>query len=146
MISTFETIRLFGKHKFNQCLADIIFMVDFLFPGEPVILNKDGTLFVVFEIEGIDHEWMEPAEVEDIEKEIRVFSELIKKEDVFVLFNLLFMAGGIISIVSFLYDGINAVSITGGIVTLIIGFAIFTMIKKYGVKIEEKTEKEEKEK
>ena len=79
MISTFEAVRLFGKMKFNQCLADLIFMVDFLFPGEPVILNKDGSLFVVFEIAGIEYESLEPAEIDDIEKEIRVFSELIKE-------------------------------------------------------------------
>lgn len=70
----------------------------------------------------------------------------IEKKDVFVLLNLLFMTGGMISIVSFLYDGINAVSITGGGITLIIGFAIFRLANKYGLKIEEKTEKEEKEK
>ena len=70
----------------------------------------------------------------------------IKKKDVFVLLNLLFMTGGMISMVSFLYDGINAVSITGGGITLIIGLIIFQMVKRYGVKIEEKNEKEEKEK
>jgi len=80
MISTFDTIRLFAGNKFNRCMADIIFMIDFLFPGEPVILNKDGSLFVVFEIEGIEYEGMEPETIDDIEKEIRVFSELIKDD------------------------------------------------------------------
>jgi type IV secretory pathway VirB4 component len=80
MISTFETIRLFGKNRYPQCLADIIFMIDFLFPGKPFILNKDGTLFVVFEIEGIEYEGMDPETIDDIEKDIRVFSETIKED------------------------------------------------------------------
>ncbi|MCK4763465.1 MAG: hypothetical protein KAW12_14800, partial [Candidatus Aminicenantes bacterium] len=80
MISTFETIRLFRKMKFNQCLADIIFMVDFVMPDKPVIMNKDGTVFAVFEINGIEYESLEPSEIDDIEKEIRVFAEIIKED------------------------------------------------------------------
>ena len=80
MISTFETIRLFGRHRANPSLADVIFMIDFLFPGEPVILNKDGTLFVVFEIGGIEYEGMEPEAIDEVEKEVRLFSETVKED------------------------------------------------------------------
>ena len=132
----------------------------------------------------IDRRMLKPMEVDYDRIDAYILKKYrladIEKKDVFVLLNLLFMAGGIISIVSFLYESINAVSITGGVVTLIIGFAITTMIKKgaappahegttnsvpgrekektivsthsqfiskiNGVKIEEKNEKEEKEK
>ena len=70
----------------------------------------------------------------------------IKKKDVFILLNLLFMVSGIISIVAFLYGSINAVTVTGGLITLSIGCAIFRMVKINGIKIEEKNEKEETEK
>jgi len=79
MISTFEVLRLFERVKPNQCLSDLIFMVDFISAGLPVILNKDGSVMTVFEIQGIGYEGLEPEEIDDIEREIAVFAELVKE-------------------------------------------------------------------
>ena len=64
----------------------------------------------------------------------------IEKKDIFILLNILFMISGIISIVSFLYKSVNAAAVSGGVITVIIGFVIFRMVKKYGKKIEKKEE------
>jgi len=64
----------------------------------------------------------------------------IEKKDIFILLNILFMISGIISIVSFLYKSVNAAAVSGGVITVIIGFVIFRMAKKYGKKIEKKEE------
>ena len=64
----------------------------------------------------------------------------IEKKDVFILLNLLFMTGGIISILSFLYKSVNPVAVIAGLFTAATGFTIFRRVKKYGKKITEKEE------
>ena len=63
-----------------------------------------------------------------------------EKKDIFILLNILFMISGIISIVSFLYKNVNVAAVSGCVITVIIGFVIFRMVKKYGKKIEKKEE------
>ena len=64
----------------------------------------------------------------------------IKKKDIFILLNILFMISGIISIVSFLYKRVTVIAVIAGVITVIIGFVIFRMVKKNGKKIEKKEE------
>ena len=66
----------------------------------------------------------------------------IEKKDIFILLNILFMIIGVISIVSFLYKIVNVIAVAGGVITVIISFVIFGMVKKYGKKIEKKEETE----
>jgi hypothetical protein len=66
----------------------------------------------------------------------------IEKKDVFIILNLIFMTGGVISIVSFLYKAVNPVAVIGSIVSVGTGFVLFKMAKKYGKRIEKKEESE----
>lgn len=62
----------------------------------------------------------------------------IKHRDLFELLNFAFIGIGGITITIFLHKKVNAVSLTGAVITIVLGAIIFRMVKKYGVKIEEK--------
>ena len=70
----------------------------------------------------------------------------IKKKDLFVVLNMLFIISGTLTLLVFIYGGVNVVSIIGTLITIFLGTVIFRMVKKYGVKIEEKEKKEKEEK
>ena len=70
----------------------------------------------------------------------------IKKKDLFMLLNILFLISGVLSIVAFMYKKVNAVSIIGALSAVVLGTIIFRMVKKHGVKIEEKQKKEKEDK
>lgn len=69
----------------------------------------------------------------------------IKKKDLFMLLNILFLISGVLSILVFLYKKVNTVSIIGALIAVVLGTIIFRLVKKYGVKIEEKEKEDKKE-
>ena len=70
----------------------------------------------------------------------------IKNKELFLFLNILFILCGVLTAAMFMYKMINIVNIIGAPITVILGTVIFRMVKKYGVKIEEKEKKEKEEK
>jgi hypothetical protein len=62
----------------------------------------------------------------------------IKNRDLFELLNFAFIAIGAVTVTIFLHKKVNAVSLTGAVITIVLGTLIFWMVKKYGVRAEEK--------
>jgi hypothetical protein len=62
----------------------------------------------------------------------------IKNRDLFELLNFAFIAIGAATVTIFLHKKVNAVSMIGSALTIGLGAIIYRMVKKYGVRAEEK--------
>ncbi len=62
----------------------------------------------------------------------------IAKKEWFLLFNILFMLFGVTTVVMYLNNGITIVVVAGALVTGAIGYIITRMVKRYGVRKENK--------
>lgn len=75
----------------------------------------------------------------------------IKKKELFMLLNILFMISGVVAILTLLYGGLKIVTGISWAITIALGYIIFRMVKESGIpaegkdeeKIENKKEKED---
>jgi len=77
----------------------------------------------------------------DIEKYLLSKYQLadIRNRHFLTLLHLAFFLAGVITLVLFFYRQVNALSQTGGAITLVLGVLIFRFIKKYGIRKPDKS-------
>jgi Ca2+/Na+ antiporter len=70
----------------------------------------------------------------------------IKKKELFMLLNILFMIDGVVAILSLLYGGLKIVTGISWVIAMVLGYIIFRMVKESGTPSEEKDEEKIEEK